>query len=91
MDEILSLEQWNELENRIRQQYPVLTDEDMQYHEAAEQDMIKMVEYNLRKANEVIQGFIDRYYHNSNLKYNWQQGRKSSLRKRNMSKLSTEN
>lgn len=83
MDDILSLEQWYELESRIRLQYPNLTDDDLQYHEAVEQDMIKMVEYSILKANEDIQGFIERHYRNSNLKYNWQHGRMSSIRKRN--------
>jgi len=80
MDEILSPQQWYELENRIRQQYPELTDDDMQYHEAAEEDMIQMVEYCIRNANEGMQGFINRHFRNSGLKFNWRQGRKSSIR-----------
>jgi hypothetical protein len=80
MDEILTLEQWNELESRIRQLYPELTDDDLQYHEAVELDMIKMVEYSLRKANEGMQGFIDRHFGVSNLKFNWRRGRNSTYR-----------
>ena len=80
MDEILSPEQWGELESRIRQQYPELTDDDLQYHEAGEQDLIKMVEYSIRKANEGMQGFIDRHFGISNLKFNWRRGRNSTSR-----------
>lgn len=80
MDEILTLEQWNELESRIRQQYPELTDDDLQYHEAIELDMIKMVEYSLRKANEGMQGFIDKHFGISNQKFNWRRGRNSTRR-----------
>ena len=82
MDEILTLEQWYELENRIRQQYPELTDDDLQYHEAVEQDLIKMVEYSLQKANEGMQGFIDRHFGISSLKFNWRRGRNSTSRLR---------
>lgn len=82
MDEILTLEQWYELENRIRQQYPELTDDDLQYHEAVEQDMIKMVEYSLQRANEGMQGFIDRHFRILNLKFNWRRGRNSTSRKK---------
>jgi hypothetical protein len=55
MDEVLTPQQWHELQSRIRQQYPELTDTDMQYHEAIEQDMLTMVEYSLRKTHDVLQ------------------------------------
>lgn len=89
MEDILSLEQWHELESRIRLQYPELTDDDLQYHEAVEEDLLKMVECSIRKVNDDIQGFIERHYRNSNLKYNWQQGRLGSIRKRNKTRMYT--
>ena len=52
MDEILTPEQWYELQSRIRQQYPELTDKDLQYHEALEQDMMEMVACSIAKTNE---------------------------------------
>jgi hypothetical protein len=80
MDETLTLEQWYELESRIRQQYPELTDDDLQYHEAVEQDMIKMVEFSVRKVNEGMQGFIDRHFGISSLKFNWRRTRNTTRR-----------
>ena len=55
MDEVLTPQQWNELQGRIRQQYPELTDTDLQYHEAIEQDLLTMVGYCLRKTHDVVQ------------------------------------
>lgn len=49
MDEIISPEQWNYLKRKLKQKYPELTDSDLQYHESREQDMLKMVDYNLHK------------------------------------------
>ena len=56
MDEILTPEQWYELQSRIRQQHPELTDKDLQYHEAMEQDMMAMVAYSIQNINEVKHG-----------------------------------
>lgn len=47
MDEIISPEQWNDLQYKLKQKYPELTEADLQYHEAREQDMLRMVEYKL--------------------------------------------
>ncbi len=56
MDEILTPDQWNELQSRIRQQHPELTDKELQYHEALEQDMMAMVAYSIRNIHEVKHG-----------------------------------
>lgn len=82
MDEILSPEQWYELQGRIRQQYPQLSDADLQYHEAVEQDMMTMVEYSLRKAKEKIQGIFEGQYHLSRLHHYWRYGKESRIRQR---------
>lgn len=55
MDEVLTPQQWYELQSRIRQQYPVLSDTDLQYHEAIEQDMLTMVACYLINAQNVAQ------------------------------------
>ncbi|MCF8299068.1 MAG: hypothetical protein K9J13_16080 [Saprospiraceae bacterium] len=55
MDDILSLEHWLELKSRLRQQYPQLTDADLQYHEAVEKDLLAMVEFSLLMRNEIMQ------------------------------------
>jgi hypothetical protein len=49
MDEILTPEHWSDLQDKLKVKYPELTDSDLQYEEAAEQDMLRMVEYKLRK------------------------------------------
>ena len=49
MDEIITPEQWNDLQRKLKQKYPELTDADLQYHESREQDMLRMVEYKLHK------------------------------------------
>ena len=80
MDEILTPEQWYELQGRIRQQYPELTDADLQYHEALEQDMMSMVEFSLQKAKALLQGVLDRHYHITRLKHYWRYGRINRIR-----------
>jgi hypothetical protein len=60
MDEILTLEQWNELQGRIRKLYPELTEADLQYHEAGEQDMLTMVAYSLRKTKKIMFGILEK-------------------------------
>ena len=69
MDEILTPEQWYELQSRIRQQYPELTDQDLQYHEALERDMMDMVACSIAKIKETKHGikkqndlFLAKYY-----------------------------
>jgi len=48
MDEILSPEQWNELQIRLRMNFPILSDDDLQYHESSEHDLLRMVGYTLK-------------------------------------------
>ena len=62
MDEILTPEHWLELQGRLRQQYPELTDADLQYHEAVEQDFMTMIKYSLRKTKKMMQGVLERPY-----------------------------
>jgi len=51
---------WAELKTKLRNRYPELTDEDMLHEDGMEQDMLRMVEYKLRKTtdemNEIIEG-----------------------------------
>jgi hypothetical protein len=60
MNEILTPEQWSELQGRIRKLYPELTDEDLQYHESTEPDMLSMVDYSLQKAKTIMPGRKER-------------------------------
>lgn len=79
MDEILTFEQWYELKSRLSQQYPDLTDADLQYHEASEKDMLNMVTYSFIKTEEVIHGLLGRSDHLSPLKNYWRYSRRHRL------------
>jgi hypothetical protein len=61
MDEILTPEQWNELQSELKQKYPELTDADLQYHESREQDMLRMVEYRLHKNKQMKKRILARH------------------------------
>jgi uncharacterized protein YjbJ (UPF0337 family) len=52
MDKMLSLEKWTDLQGKLKQKYPELTDADLQQEENGEQEMLRMVEYKLRKTKE---------------------------------------
>ena len=82
MDEILTPEQWFELQGRIRKLYPELTDDDLQYHEAVEQDMLTMVAYSLRKTKEIMIAMLEKQYHLSPLKNYWRYSRNSRRRQK---------
>lgn len=71
MDEILTLEQWYELKSRISQQYPELTDADLQYHESTETDILAMVKYSLNKTKAVMKNIMRRPDSLSPLKNYW--------------------
>jgi len=79
MDEILTPEQWYELQGRIKKLYPDLTDAELQYHEAVEQDMLTMVAYSLQKTKEIMQGMLERHDRLSPLKNYWRSGRKCRI------------
>ena len=48
MEEILSPEQWNQLQIILKLKYPQLSDDDLQYHESPEADLLQMVGYSLK-------------------------------------------
>lgn len=79
MDEILTPEQWYELQSRIRKNYPELTDADLQYHEANEHDLLTMVEYSIQKTKEVMHGIITRRNRLFPLKYYWRYKRHAHI------------
>ncbi len=63
MDEILTPDQWTDLQIILKQKFPQLTDADLQYHEAFEKDLLKMVEYQLRKLRIKTHAIIAERYH----------------------------
>lgn len=58
MDDILSQEHWTELQGRLKQQFPELTDADLQYHESMEQDMLRMVGFRLHMNIDEMRGIF---------------------------------
>jgi len=68
MDDILTPEQWFELKSRIRNQYPKLTDNDLQYHEASEKDLLTMVMYCIISTTEIMSEVMRSPYQLSPLK-----------------------
>jgi hypothetical protein len=82
MDEILTPDQWNELRGRIRKLYPELTDTDLQYHEAVEQDLLTMVAYSLRKTKELMFGIPERNYRVTSVKKYWHYYRNHPIREK---------
>jgi hypothetical protein len=60
MNKIADPKEWNTLQNKLRQKYPKLTDADLNYQEGMEQDMLRMVEYKLRKTKKEMQDIIER-------------------------------
>jgi len=79
MDEILTPEQWYELQGRIKKLYPELTDAELQYHEAVEQDMLTMVAYSVQKTKEIMQGLVESHNRISPLKNYLRSGRKRRI------------
>lgn len=49
MEEILSPEQWNELQIMLKIKFPELSDDDLLYHESYENDLLKMVGYSIKR------------------------------------------
>lgn len=56
MDDILTPEQWKEILYRLKFKFPEISDEDVQYHESSEQDLLRMVGYSLKKDLHMMQG-----------------------------------
>ncbi len=52
MGEILTPGQWNEFRVQLKRKHPDLTDDDMPYYEAEEQDMLCMIEFKLQEYKE---------------------------------------
>ena len=52
-------ENWSLLQSKLKQRYPKLTKADLQFEAGKEQDMLRMVEYKLRKTKIEMQEIID--------------------------------
>lgn len=49
---------WNELQTKLKQKYPILTDDDLYFSEGKEQDMLRMIEYKLRITKQEMREII---------------------------------
>jgi hypothetical protein len=61
MELVLNTGNWNELKKKLRQEYPQLTESDMDHPEGKEEDMLRMVEYKLQKTKEEMREIIAGY------------------------------
>jgi uncharacterized protein YjbJ (UPF0337 family) len=49
---------WNGKKEKIKQKYPVITDEDLDFHEGKELEMIEMLGYKLGKTKDEMRKII---------------------------------
>lgn len=56
----LFLKQWNmdELKTKLKKKYPQLAESDLQHKEGMEENMLRMIEYKLRKTKQEMQEII---------------------------------
>ncbi len=59
MDLILNQGNWVELKFKLKKLYPQLTDNDLHHEEGLEEEMLRMVEYKLRKTKEELRVIIE--------------------------------
>ncbi len=50
---------WNGKKEKIKQKYPFITDEDLNFHEGKEVEMIEMLGYKLGKTIDEMRGIIN--------------------------------
>lgn len=58
MELILSRGNWEELKDKLRKNYPQLTETDLQNEEGFEESMLRMIEYKLQKTKQEMQEII---------------------------------
>jgi hypothetical protein len=58
MNELTTSGHWLELQTRLKNKYPELTEADLEYQEPLENDMLRMVEYKLGITKEEMQAII---------------------------------
>lgn len=49
---------WDEKKEKLKQKFPVITDEDLRYYEGKEKEMIEMLGYKLGKSKEELLSII---------------------------------
>ena len=60
MDEVFNKESWNRIKGKLKEQYPILTNADLQLRDGVEEDFLRMIAHKLGKSrkelNEIITG-----------------------------------
>jgi hypothetical protein len=52
MEELINSKPLNELQSKLKQKYPELTDADLQLQQTSKKDMLQMIGYKLRKTKK---------------------------------------
>jgi len=52
MEEMINSEPLNELQRKLKQKFPELTDADLQLQQKSKKDMLQMIGYKLRKSKK---------------------------------------
>jgi hypothetical protein len=60
VNEMQQPDQWNDLQNKLKAKYPELTEADLAQQENSEQDMLRIVEYKLRKTKAEMEEILGR-------------------------------
>lgn len=58
MEEIVNSSPLNELQSKLKQRYPELTETDLQLHQTSKKDMLQMIGYKLRKTKDEMMHII---------------------------------
>jgi uncharacterized protein YqjF (DUF2071 family) len=61
MDVVLNQGNWEVLKEKLRKEYPQLTETDLQHEEGMEENMLRMVEYKLQKTKDEMRDIIAGY------------------------------
>jgi hypothetical protein len=52
---------WEQLTNKLKKEYPQLTERDLEYKENEEEEMLRMIEYKLGKTREEMRELINEF------------------------------
>lgn len=52
---------WEQLQNKLKTEYPQLTEKDFEYKENEEEEMLRMIEYKLGKSRKEMHEIIESY------------------------------
>lgn len=52
---------WNELKGKLKQQYSELSDDDLQYAEGKEDELLGRIQKRLGKSQEEVEKLLDKY------------------------------